>query len=351
MSKLYSGQLFSVLLLSGIWTILCIPELSAGTLTGIAAAALLQAILLLPALLCTGKGIGITSWIRQHKWVGWVYVLCFLLWGAYGFEQLRQTADRVSLPRTSSMVVITLIILVCLYTSSLGLKALARSAPFVLGILVISILILLIGAMPRLDTVRFALRLDGAWEGGLFYFCTSGELAAAVLLLEHLPHKQNRTLLGFLGAKAVFAGMIVFLCICVCGRLLSLEEFPFFTLTALSQPLRSQRADALYLILFDMLFIIRMALQTGVTAHLLQILAPRIRKASFYALSATLVLSLLLDHSENTALLLCGGTLILTAFVVPLILYLKRRNPHEASSAPAPAAPSADDGMRQGHNQ
>ncbi len=351
MSKIYSGQLFSILLLSGAWTILCLPELSAGTLTGIAAAALLQLLFLLPALLHAGKGGRLLCRIRQHKWIGWSFVLCFLLWGAYGFEQLRRTADRVSLPRTSSFVVIVLIILVCLYTSSLGLKALARSAPFVLGILLVSVFILLIGAMPRLDIVRFSLQLDGAWEGGLFYFCTSGELAAAVILLEHLPDKKKCTILGYLSAKAAFAAMIVFLCVCVCGRLLTLEEFPFFTLTALSQPLRSQRADALYLILFDMLFIIRMALQTGVTAHLLKLLVPGLRRGSFYVLGATLVLSLLLSVSETMALLLCGAALILNVFVIPLILYLKRRNPHETSSAPAAAPASADDGLRQGHNQ
>ncbi len=349
MNKMHSGQLFSVLLLSGAWTVLCTPAISSGgQCIGVLLAAALQLPLafLLPAL--QHRGFSLNRTISRRKWLGLLYVLCLLLCGAQSFAQFWTAAPRMALPVSGRLTAAVLITTVCLYTCSLTLRALSRGAPFVLGFLLLMLLVLVIGALPRLDVIRFTPAAEGLVQGGLSYFCTSGELIAALVLLDRMEQRSGRrAMLCYLAAKAALAWLLIFLCVCVCGRLLQLEDFPFFTLTALSQPLREQRADALYLIVFQVLFIVHITLLAGTAAHLLRTMFPRFRIAAPAALAGMLLLALL-PAVPGT---LTGGLCILTAaFVLPLLFYLLRRCSHEKKTAPA-ASPAASDGMQQNQHR
>ncbi len=349
MNKLHSSQLFAILFLSGAWTVMCMPVISSGDqLTGILAAAAIQipAVLLLTAL--HRQGFSLQKTVSQKKWLGFVYVLCILLQGAQAFSQLWAAAPRISLPVSGRLTAAVLITIICLYTCSLGLRALSRSAPFVLGVLLLTLIVLVIGALPRLDTVRFTIGTSGIQEDCAAYLCTSGELITVPILLDRIRKDEKRTLLCYLAAKALLAGLLVFLCVCVCGRLLELEDYPFFTLTALSQPLRAQRADALYLIAFQILFIMHITLLTGTGAHLLHSMFPRLRAVPPFCLAGMLLLSLIPALPDSR--LLQGGGILLTAVLIPLVFYLIRRCSHEQTSAP-PVAPDPSDGLRQGQHQ
>ncbi len=353
MSNIRCGQLFAILFLSGAWQILCIPSAaSGGQLLGVAAAAGLQLILLIPMLGLSRRNFSLSRMISHRKWLGFLYIVCFLLWGAQSFSQLWGTAPRISLPVSGRFTAAVLIVITCLYTCSLGLHALAKSAPFVLGFLLLSLIVLLIGAAPRLDTVRFSPGMTGAWSSGTAYFSLSDELAAAFVLLERVKSGQSRAMTGYLLLKALLACLILFLCICVCGRLGALEDYPFFTLTALSQPLQSQRADALYLIIFVMLFVVRITLQTSVIAHLLRAMFPRLRGAAPLSLAVMVLLSWGMEQIHLTAIPLYGVLLFLTVFLVPLVIFLIRRCSHEQNTPASAASVSPDDdGMQQGCNQ
>lgn len=350
MNKLHSSQLFAILFLSGAWTVMCMPAISSGDqLTGILAATALQipAVLLLNAL--HRQGFSLSKTVSQKKWLGFVYVLCILLQGAQAFSQLWAAAPRISLPVSGRLTAAVLITIICLYTCSLGLQALSRSAPFVLGFLLLTLIVLVIGALPRLDTVRFTIGTSGIQENCAAYLCTSGELITVLILLDRMQQKGGRrAVLCYLIAKALLAGLLVFLCVCVCGRLLELEDYPFFTLTALSQPLRAQRADALYLIAFQILFIMHITLLTGTGAHLLHSMFPRLRAVSPFCLAGMILLSLVPVLPDSR--LLQGSGILLTAVLIPLAFYLIRRCSHEQTPAP-PAAPDASDGLRQGQHQ
>lgn len=348
MSKIQSGQLFAILMLSAAWSVLCMPEVTTGAqLLGVGAAMGVQMLLCIPMLLLSKQQFTLFQAAASHKWLGFVYVLFFLLWGAHGFTQLWAVSAEISLPVSSRLTAAVLITLVCLYTSSVGIRAMARCAPFIMALLVLSVAILILGAFGRVDLTRFTMETEGILSSGFSYFCMGGELTAAWVLLGSVRNGQKRAVLGYLAGKAVLACLILFLCISAAGRLSSLSGYPFFTLTALSQPLQSQRADALYILVFVMLYVMHITLQTGVTAHLLSAMFPKIRGAAAISLGVMLLLSLWQETASFTEHPLYGILILVTAFLIPLLFCLFRRLSHAKSThASDSAAPvSADDGV------
>ncbi len=351
MSNIKSSQLLTILLLSGAWSVLCIPESGTGAhLLGIAAAAAVQVLLCLPMLLPDKYQCSMFRMVSVHKWMGAVYILFFLLWGAHGFGQFWEVSAEINLPVPGRMTAAVLITLVCLYTCSLGLRTMARCAPLVTAVLLLSVLVLLLGARGRIVTDRLVPGTEGMLSGGLSYFAMSGELAAAWILLGTVKTGKRRAVLGFLAGKAALALLIVFLSITVGGRLASLTDYPFFTLITLSQPLQSQRADALFILVFVMLYVMHITLQTGVIAHLLHAMFPKLRGAAPLSLGAMLLLSPWMTNMPGHPLYTI--LIVLTVFILPLLICMTRRNHHASKPDPQTAVPDSaaghtDDGLQR----
>ncbi len=348
MNKIHGNQLFAVLMLSAAWSVLCLPEVSDGAqLLGIGMAFGIQLLLSIPMLLLAARGFSLSRMAARQKWLGMIYILFFLLWGANGFSQLWEVSSEISLPVSGSLAAAVLMTVTCLYTCSLGLKTMARCAPLVLGILLLSIAVLVIGAYSRADITRLAPETKGFLKSGFSYFCMCGELTAAFVLLDRTGQGHRRAVWGYLAGKAAFACLVVFLCICAAGRLTEHSGYPFFTLTALSQPLQSQRADALYILVFVMLYVMHITLQTGVIAHLLHAMFPKLKGAAPLSLAVMLLLSWGLENGIAEGLY--GGLIFVTAFLIPAIIYLFRRYSHEKTPpAPSGSAAGSDDGLRDG---
>ncbi len=353
MSRIHPSQLFAILMLSAAWSVLCLPEAdTSARLIGIVLACGVQLLLSIPMLLLAAQHFSLSQTAARHKWLGFVYILFFLLWGANGFSQLGTVTAEISLPVSGSLTAAVLMTAVCLYTGSQGLRTMARSAPFVLGLLLLSMIVLVIGAYSRIDVTRLAPRTEGFLDGGFSYFCMGGELTAAWVLLDRTDGGRKRAVWGYLLSKAAFACLVLFLCICAAGRLTVLSDFPFFTLTALSQPLQSQRADALYILVFVMLYVMHITLQTGVISHLLQAMFPKCRGAAPISLALMLLLSWVLPLTGSSTNPVYGLLILITAFVIPAVFYFLRRYSHETTPPAPPSAASAPaDGLRHGAHQ
>ena len=351
MNKIHSTQLFAILMLSAAWSVLCLPEIGSSTML-ISCAVMLAVLLILsvPMLLLTAEGFSLSQAAARKKWLGLLYIIYFLLWGANGFSQFWEVSSVISLPVSGSLTAAVLMVAACLYTCSLGLKAMARCAPFVLGLLGIAVVVLIIGAYSRTDITRLVPEHDGIWRHCLTCFSMCGELTAAFVLLDRTKGSRRHAVWGYLTGRTLLMGLVIFLCICAAGRLAGLEPYPFFTLTALSQPLQSQRADALYILVFVMLFVMHITLQTGVIAHLMQAMFPKLKGAAPVSLAVMLLLSWSLPLREPAVQMIGSILLLLTAFAVPFLLYLFRRYPHEKTRNSPPAPPAAD-GVRNGAHQ
>jgi len=279
MNKIHNHQLAAILFLSGAWSVICIPSLSgSGQITGTIIACLIQIICCLPMLaLRTGT---FSNQIKTHKWLGIIYILFFLICGANGFSQLWEAAPPQLLPSSGKLTAAVLIALTCFYTSSAGLRATARAAPIVMGLFLISLTVLILGAWKRVDLSRISFQMTDFLPSIRTYFSLSGELAAVWILSDSVRNHKNTAVNSYLISKAIFCILILFFSITAGGRLMYLNGYPFFTLTALSQPLQGQRADALYILVFVMLHIMHTTLQTGIIEHIAEQIYPIAEKWS-----------------------------------------------------------------------
>lgn len=327
MNKLNRMQLFSILLLSGAWTVVCTPEIgSTGQMVGAVLACGLQMLLCIP-LLCTD--VDAEQLLYRQKWLGYLYAVYFLVWGAFGFTQLRHAAPQQIFTMPGVGVAAVLIVATCLYTSTAGLKATARCAPLTAALLAISVIVLLVGAWKRAVPDRLSLRTDGMFAGLFSYFAGGGELAAAWILLSRAQKGSKKSILVYLPVRLGFYLLLFALCI-TGGRLTTMQAYPFMTLTALSQPLQSQRADALYILTFVMLFVMHITVLTGVAAHILAQVQPKLQKSAPVLLLLMLMLSYLLP--SDTLRLTAAVAMPVLVGVVPLTARLFRHRKKEGTA-------------------
>lgn len=303
MNRINRSQLFCILFLSGMWMLTGIQSLH---LPGLLLSFGIQVLLCLPMLMEQD----FTTLANRHKWLGILYAGYFLLVGAQGFLQIRDTA----LPQLHAAPVVSavLIVLTCLYTSTAGLRSTARCAVPALALLLLSAAVLLTGAWKRADVSRLQFRTEDMWENALPGFLLGTDLPCAWVLLGRVKKNGSRSVLYYVLAKGAAAAGLAVLCRMTCGRLA--QDHPFLTLTALSQPLQGQRADALYLLVFVMLHVFHITLLTGVTAHVLGLVHPKLEKSAPFALLAMLLAASLLPDAGTIAALLMP----VMACVIPL---------------------------------
>ena len=322
MNKIHNHQLAAILFLSGAWSVICIPSLYGnGQIVATATACLLQILLCLPMLaLRTGT---FTHQVPTHKTLGIVYILFFLLCGANGFAQLWEAAPPQLLPSSGKLTAAVLIALTCFYTSSAGLRATARAAPIVMSLFMISLLVLILGAWRRADLSRLSFETENFLPGLKTYFSLSGELAAVWILSDNLRNHKNIAVNLYLTAKAIFCILILVFSITAGSRLMYLNGYPFFTLTALSQPLQGQRADALYILVFVMLHIMHTTLQTGIVEHISEQMYPIAEK---WSAPVSLIFMLILAYFFKSSILenIIFWSLPVLVFVIPLTFRIRQ---------------------------
>lgn len=322
MSKIHNHQLTAILFLSGAWSVICIPSLYGnGQIFSTFIACLLQILCCLPMLaLRTGT---FSKQIQKHKFLGILYILFFLLCGANGFSQLWEAAPPQLLPASGKLTAAVLIALTCFYTSSAGLRTAARAASIVMSLFLFSFIILILGAWNRADLSRISFQTTDFLSGIRTYFSLSGELAAVWILSDHIRNHKITAVNSYLIAKAIFCILILFFSMTAGGRLIYLNGYPFFTLTALSQPLQGQRADALYILVFVMLHIMHTTLQTGIIGHIAEQIYPIAEK---WSAPASLLFMLILAYFFKSAVLenIIFCSLPVLIFFIPLSLRIQQ---------------------------
>ena len=107
---------------------------------------------------------------------------------------------------------------------------------------------------------------------------------------EKLAAAQNKT--GLHEAAVTAVGRIGGVaCVAVLGSRMAHADHPFFAIVSVSQPLSTQRADAIYLLVFVMLCVLRITLFTVLAAHLLRLCFPKLRYTSTVCLLLMLGIS------------------------------------------------------------
>lgn len=326
MNKLRSSQIFMILFLNAAFSFLC--QNAPFTIEGIFGALIGTAAVLL---LCMPMGylyhrnFSFTAYASSHRILPLCFVFYFLIQGGISFLHVQETSQTLSLPVTGKFMAAALIAIVCLYTSSLGIQALARSSTLIFGVLLFTLAVMFLGAIPQAEPQNLSLsEQDTIFSAVLRTLSSAEELPVLFLLLNFVEQPKFRTIVHVWIGKLLLFLYISLLSMAVLGDLMMQSNFPFFSTTAISQPFSTQRADALYFVLFVLLSIFRITLYTVLSSHFLQIAIPKIQHSSSISLILMLIISwasamLSLSPLWNIPIL------ILFALFVPLYFLLHKK--------------------------
>ena len=329
MKKIGYGQLFAVLLLIKIFGFVCSKSAySTEQMTGVFISTIAQAIIVIPMLvLCNSNKINLKKDVPFGKFGLAIYVIFFLLWGAFSFVRLWDVTGSISLPVKNKVFAGFLIALICLYASRLGLKVLARSAVIVLGLLALALAVMLIGAYSKIEILNLVKNENSKsiWNYALNDFCESGELVALLVLLNFTRSHHKKAVYSFLTAKLVIIEFVSFIGISVTGHLMQVIEFPFFEIGAYTQPFSTQRADSIYTVLFTFLCVINITVQIILASVLIEEIFPKYKFNELTSIILMLIISVAINSTDMDFSLIWGGLIILLSVVAPLIMYTRRK--------------------------
>lgn len=293
MNNIRSSQLFSLLLICAAFTFLC--QTAAYTMEGIfgaAIAATVGLLLCLPIALLYHRGFSLERYVQHHKLLPLAFIAYLLVRGGVSFVRLQQSTDALSLPIHGKFLAAALIALVCLYTAGLGIRALARSSTLIMGILLLALGVMLLGALPQAKPQNLSMTpTDTIWQGFLRGMYTADEVPLFFLLLDFCGHKRFQTAISVFVGKFLLMSYLTLLGMAVLGSRMQEASHPFFAVIAVSQPLSTQRADALFLLVFVMLCVIRITLFSVLSAHLLQLVIPKLKYTGAICLGLMLAIS------------------------------------------------------------
>lgn len=117
---------------------------------------------------------------------------------------------------------------------------------------------------------------------------TADELPLLFLLLDFSEKKTYRSIVPVWVGKFLLGSYLSVLGMAVLGSRMAKASHPFFAIVSVSQPLSTQRADALYILVFVMLCVLRITLFAVLAAHLLRLCFPKLRYTSTLCLLSML---------------------------------------------------------------
>jgi len=331
MNRISGGQFAALLLTGDAFAVLCIMgNISVMTSCGFVVGIVIQFLLALPAAYYYKNGGTLKNAAKPFMWF---YLAYIILWGGLLFVMLWNAAEAISIPSENfsfipeNLLIPGLIAAVCLYASSPGAKALARASVItaVLGALCLIIVIIsafMKGSMEYLTEIpRYNSFFDELSRG----FVLSGGLGSFIVFLGYTKGDPVKYAAGYFAGKAILFTSIPLMAVAAAGGIMKIADFPVITAAQLSQPFSSQRIDSLFLIIFVILAVFAVSVQTVTASFMLSGIFPGFKKfRSTFVLALMIGVSFLLSGIYQYSLIYCIA--VLTALIaVPLIMTFFRK--------------------------
>lgn len=346
MSTISRSQLFAVLLGIRMFSIICsVHPSDAGQMAGAAISVVLQLLAAVPMLaLYRQKDFSLKKEMLFGRFGRLLYILFFILWGAAAFSNLWGVTKSVYFPIDSSFIGALILAAVCVYTASLGLKAFSRYSTIMLGLIVFSLFIMILGAYPKMELSNFSpdTNFKEVAESVVREFCSSGELVMIFILLEFVPENKSNGIMAFFTGKFILTELIAVIEITVLGRIMRISDYPFFSAGAYSQPLSIQRADSLYMVLFTMLCVMTVTLQIVLCSLLIKEILPDLKYNTLLSAVLMLAVSSAVNILNIDLTAVTGILILILAVIIPIIMYIRRKFRHEKKNAADRSTASAD---------
>lgn len=301
MNSISRYQLAAMLIINDVFGLFCLSGgISLMALYGILSATALQFLIALIFVIHGGE---------SARWQQFIYLLYALFCGGALFSSLWRTSGAIYIPYEEKngiwgkLLTAGLIALVCLYSSSTGLRAVSRAAVIGAAAGLLCILIDFSSAVFSADWENiYRPERQSFFYGFVRGFALSGSLGSFFVLLEKTRGERRHAAVLYFGMKALLTSVIIMTSLAVAGGIMSVTDFPVITAAQLSQPFEAQRIDSLFLVIFVLFSVFSVTLQVMTGAYLLKCLFPKFRR---WRSSTVTVLVLV------SALLISGRELIL----------------------------------------
>lgn len=302
MNRLSMGQFSALLLITDVFTLLCIMgNVSLMTVAGLLVGTALQYFLALPAAHFYKNGGTLKNSAKSFIWF---YLIYILLWGGLLFVILWNASDAITIPSENipflpeKLLISGLIAVTCLYASSPGEKALSRASVISAALGAVCIALVIISAIPRfkMEHIEDLSHSEGFLAELMRGFVLSGGLGSFIVLLGFTKDEPLKYMTRYFIAKAALYTIIPLTVTAVVGGIMDITDFPVITAATLSQPFSTQRIDSLFLIIFVILAVFSISVQTVTASYLLSELFPEFKRfRSAFALLAMIASAFLLS--------------------------------------------------------
>ncbi len=328
-NKITTFQLCSLMLINDVFVLFCLGGgISAATAAGFGLGSIIQLIFAIPLIFMFKK----RGTLNECGKIGELILLAgIILWGGMLFSMLMNAGELVFVPFESfgkwgGIITTILIAVVCLYISSSGIKAMARSAVIAAALGAVCLGIVVVSAIIRSDMANIkAVESTGFFREFSKGFTLSGGLAGFTVMLGFVKDDIPRTVIGYFTAKAVISAAVLITGVLVCGGIMEIIDFPIVSAAQLTQPFSVQRIDSLFLIVFTVFAVYSVAVQASAAEYLIGEVFPFIKR---YRCSIILIIMAVIGAVSGKWLYLGVITAALATtglLIVPIIYFIKRK--------------------------
>ena len=306
MNSITRTQFTALLIVSDLFSLMCFHgSLSVYTAIGFLTGTAVQFLLALPFAAKTEQGA------KMPKWLKLAFTAMLIMWGALLVRRMWRASDVTFVPYETAdgiwgrIVMTSVTAAVCLYISSTGIKAAARSAVIAVFSGIVFLAADMISAVISLNTHNIAASADSStiYDGLILSFTSGGSLIAFIVLLPLVSGKKRSALLMYFICRGILCTAVIITAVIVAGGIMDIADFPVIMSAQLSQPFASQRIDALFLMLFAVFGVFALTSHIMTAAYLIREAVPKFRRwRSTSMLLLTILASLFLTGCASTGL-------------------------------------------------
>ena len=236
-------------------------------------------------------------------------------------------------PDERNIIFIVQFTLCSLYMAYMGLEAVARLSAPVLLLLLGSLLCIILSLAQDFDPLGMAppdfSEFPDMLHSAYLSFGTTGELILVLLFLPCLKGKAARGFLGWLAAVAALLAVVISTALYTIQDYAATQAYPFYALAKTALLFNFQRMDALHMVVWTMIGLIKLSLYLYICRQCFSTLCtPRVQRWLLPGAGAVVILLGLLFSFylqlffSAYKIILSGIPLLLLVLAAPLVLWL-----------------------------
>lgn len=270
----------------------------------------------------------------RNKVLGWIYAIVLsvsaLISTVSSLCRMKFYASSTIFGQAPDFLLITLPLIVCAFAVWKGIQAAARSGVIFAAVFVGFLILISVSTLNMLDFKwlypNIIDDMDSFWPEVAEQIGSNSEIIFFAVLSEHVAEKSHRAIYWYVPAVMLILELMYLLETLVLGPFIGSTNFPFFTVSALSNIVLFQRLDGIDVAVWTLMCIVKITLAMLCIRTAFNRLAGE-KAGIVSALSGLVIIgavSMLFGGNSDfviivTGILTCGIPMIICGIVFPII--------------------------------